>query len=50
MPSSLEAHRGHGKEARQGGNREPGLVRDHEPEEPDDTAPSLRGLSPPASF
>jgi len=42
MPPSVETSLGHAEHARHGGNREKGLVRAHEPEEPDDTAPVSR--------
>ncbi len=42
MPPRLEARLGHAEHARHGGNRETRLVRAHEPEEPDDTAPVSR--------
>ena len=42
LPPSVETSLGHAEHARHGGNREAGLVRAHEPEEPDDTAPVSR--------
>ena len=42
MPPSLKTSLGHAEHAGHGGNRETGLVRAHEPEEPDDTAPVSR--------
>ena len=42
MPPSVETSLGHAEHARHGGNREAGLVRAHEPEEPDDAAPVSR--------
>ena len=42
IPPSVETSPGYAEHARHGGNLETGLVRAHEPEEPDDTAPLIR--------
>ena len=39
MPPSVEISPGRAEHARHDGNRKVGLVRAHEPEKPDDTAP-----------